>query len=172
MTVVVIDGYNLIRRIPELREIEHKDGLEAGRAALELRLAGYAARPGIRVIIVYDGAPGPVTGGKGLSVMFSDRADATVVELALKHASNGEQVRAVSSDRAGVGAPLAGANRVEVVSAEQFWSGIRTAKGGTQKAGKGGGASAGSDKPQRVSRDEVRYWLGEFGGAGEEAARS
>jgi len=59
VTLVLVDGYNLIRRIPELRAVESRSGLEAGRRALDNRLAGYVAgRGGVRVTVVYDGEPG------------------------------------------------------------------------------------------------------------------
>lgn len=163
MTLLVIDGYNLIRRTPELKRVEEAGGLEAGREALERLLAGCAARPGVRVIVVYDGAPGRTASVGGIEVRFSACADETVVELARAHAAAGEQVRAVSSDRAGVLSMLAGTNRVETLSAERFLAGLTERKGRGRKSGKPVGMSAPADKPSRVSRDEVLYWLEAFG---------
>jgi predicted RNA-binding protein with PIN domain len=51
----LIDGYNVIRRDPDLRARE-AEGLEAGRAALLRLLAGVARESGEPFVAVFDGA--------------------------------------------------------------------------------------------------------------------
>ncbi|MBI2206195.1 MAG: NYN domain-containing protein [Candidatus Rokubacteria bacterium] len=68
----LVDGYNVIRREPDLAGAEER-GLQAGRAAL-LRLVGDAARrSGERFTVVFDGAPvGAPAGSAGqVEIVFS-----------------------------------------------------------------------------------------------------
>jgi predicted RNA-binding protein with PIN domain len=97
----LIDGYNVIRRDPELqaREVE---SLEAGRAALLALLARVAARLSDDFTVVFDGArrsgAGPGTGR--VQVVFSrppESADDVLRRLAASLRSGGV---VVSSDRA------------------------------------------------------------------------
>jgi hypothetical protein len=96
----LIDGYNVIRRDPDLRSIEARE-LQAGRAALLRLIAEVAARSTDRFTVVFDGAPVPgaaVSPGR-LQVVFSrppERADDVLIRLARQH-GNGAVV--VTSDR-------------------------------------------------------------------------
>jgi len=82
----LVDGYNVIRRDPDLRAHE-AESLEAGRTAL-LRLVAHVARAkGDRFTVVFDGAPasGPRSAGGQVEVIFSrppDKADDVLVRLA------------------------------------------------------------------------------------------
>ncbi len=171
MNVLVIDGYNLIRRVSALAEVERRGGLEQGRAELERRLAGYlAGRKGLRAVVVYDGPdPGRTAGGPGLELVFAPDADSRVRELARAQAGQGRPVRVVSSDNA-LRAQLAGTPRVELVSAEEFW---RSHLSGRGSAGEGksrepkAAAGGAREKPTRVPRGELGLWLEAFG-AGEQ----
>jgi predicted RNA-binding protein with PIN domain len=97
----LIDGYNVIRRDPELSARE-ADGLEAGRAALLHRLARLAARVSDPFTVVFDGARptgGAPSGGK-VQVVFSrppETADDVLRRLAT---TLREGAVVVSSDRA------------------------------------------------------------------------
>src|SRR3989475_7469197 len=81
----LIDGYNVIRRDPDLRAHE-AESLEAGRTAL-LRLVAQAARAGgDRFTVVFDGAPAsrPAPAGGQLEVIFSrppEKADDVLARL-------------------------------------------------------------------------------------------
>ncbi|HUU27515.1 MAG TPA: NYN domain-containing protein [archaeon] len=175
MNTVVIDGYNLIRRVPELYEIETAQGLESCRRELERVLAAYiAGRKGLRAVVVYDSAS-PVnispegSSYPGLTVRFVEDADRLVVELSRRFAGQGDHVRVVSSDRAGVGGPLSGVRRTEVISAEDFWRnflagriGGKSAKGDSKRLGVER-ESANNEKPPRQSPEEKAYWLEAFG---------
>ncbi|MGH7357086.1 MAG: NYN domain-containing protein [Candidatus Rokuibacteriota bacterium] len=125
----LLDGYNVLRRDPDLRARE-AESLEAGRAALLHLLAGVARASGERFTVVFDGAPGgsaPIEGQ--ITVVFS-RPPATaddVLERLARAAGAGSVV--VSSDRrvrdAGRRAGCA------VVTAEQF---LDAARGGGARA--------------------------------------
>jgi predicted RNA-binding protein with PIN domain len=97
----LIDGYNVIRRDPELAQHEAR-ALEDGRAAL-LRLIAAAARTsGDPFTVVFDGArrTGGVPAGGQVQVMFSrppETADDVLRRLALELRSGAV---VVTSDRA------------------------------------------------------------------------
>src|SRR3989442_6825682 len=82
----LVDGYNVIRRDPDLRAHE-AESLEAGRTAL-LRLVARAARAGgDRFTVVFDGAPAsrPAPAAGQLEVIFSrppEKADDVLARLA------------------------------------------------------------------------------------------
>jgi hypothetical protein len=97
----LIDGYNVIRRDPDLRAAEAQ-GLEAGRKALLSLIAGIARRSADQFTVVFDGAPvpGPATAGGQLEVIFSrppQKADDVLVTLARRE---GQGAVVVTSDRA------------------------------------------------------------------------
>jgi predicted RNA-binding protein with PIN domain len=115
----LIDGYNVIRRDPDLRGAE-AESLEAGRRALLARLAEHARSSSDRFIVVFDGAPVPgrasVPGR--LEVVFSrppSKADDVLVRLARREGAGGV---VVTSDRAvGDAARRVGCT---VIDAEEF----------------------------------------------------
>src|SRR5512145_36926 len=97
----LIDGYNVIRRDPDLRAHEAA-GLQAGRAALLALLARVAARLSDEFTVVFDGAR--LTGGAPsagrVQVLFSrppETADDVLRRLA---ATLREGAVVVTSDRA------------------------------------------------------------------------
>ncbi len=101
---LLIDGYNLIPAIPELRRILHQD-LEAGREGLLEMLRAYRknARGTPRVTVVFDGKPqhdrGESGRAGGIEVLFSrhEIADALILRL-LRNSHRGAVL--VTSDRA------------------------------------------------------------------------
>jgi len=117
----LVDGYNVIRRDPDLRE--------AGRTAL-LRVVASAARAGgDRFTVVFDGAPGggPATGGGQVEVTFSrppEKADDVLVRLARQL---GAGAALVSSDRAVRDA--AGRAGCAVIGADEFLRALSTESG-------------------------------------------
>ena len=112
----MVDGYNVIRRDPELASRE-QTSLEAGRAALCARLAAVARASGERFTVVFDGAGAgsAATGGAAVRVIFSsarESADRVLARLAARGGtvvSNDREVRRAAA-RAGATA----------VSADQF----------------------------------------------------
>lgn len=115
----LIDGYNVIRRDPDLRGAEER-GLQAGRTAL-LRLVQAAARASSdRFTVVFDGAPatGPAASPGQVQVLFSrppQKADDVLMRLAAQWR---EGAVVVSSDRRVQEA--ARRSRCEVLGAEAF----------------------------------------------------
>jgi predicted RNA-binding protein with PIN domain len=103
----LVDGYNVIRRDPELLTRE-RESLQAGREALCRLLAAAARRSGDQFTVVFDGerAGGSAAGGPGVRVLFSsarERADQVLARLAGPGAavvSNDREVRQAAS-RAG-----------------------------------------------------------------------
>ena len=115
----LVDGYNVIRRDPELARHEAQN-LEEGRAALLRLVAGAARTTGDPFTVVFDGArrSGAATAGGQVQVMFSrppETADDVLRRLAGELRSGAV---VVSSDRAvRDAAERAGA---AAVTAEQF----------------------------------------------------
>ena len=143
----IVDGYNVIRRDPDLAGVE-ATGLPAGRAALLRVVAGAAQTSGDAFTVVFDGAPGFGEGASGrVETIYTrppEKADDVIVALARRLAAD---AIVVSSDRAvSDGARRAGAT---AVSAERFLGAI---------AGRGDAAPdhEDDDAPARTKRGNPR----------------
>jgi predicted RNA-binding protein with PIN domain len=83
----LIDGYNVIRRSPELGSAE-RESLESGRQALCRLLARAAQASGDQFTVVFDGAgAGGSAGGAHVRVIFStarESADRVLARLAFR----------------------------------------------------------------------------------------
>lgn len=131
---LLIDGYNLIPAIPELRRVLHRD-LEAGREGLVemLRIYRRSAAGNPRITVVFDGKSRHDRGGSGgaggIEVLFSrnEIADALILRL-LEGAHRGAIL--VTSDRAlgEAAAPRA----AEVVRTGEFRDRLRRAVRGDE----------------------------------------
>ena len=93
----LVDGYNAIRRWPELAAAE-RHGLEAGRDALCALLSRAARASGDEFTVVFDGAQagGVGHGGPGVRVIFSSARESADRVIAQMAAAGGA---VVSSDR-------------------------------------------------------------------------
>jgi predicted RNA-binding protein with PIN domain len=93
----LVDGYNVIRRSPELRARELQS-LEAGRRALTDLLGQLSKSRGEQFVVVFDGSGGGGSAGSagGVRVVFSSARDSADRVLA-RMASQGGAV--VSNDR-------------------------------------------------------------------------
>jgi predicted RNA-binding protein with PIN domain len=88
MNKIIIDGYNVIHRVPELRQFL-ETSLEDARDALLQRLKSYLLNKEIEIIVVFDGSeapPGlpPIEHHRRLKVIFSRRpfkADPVIISL-------------------------------------------------------------------------------------------
>lgn len=99
---LLIDGYNVIRRSPELGRLDRED-LERGREALLSLLAAYRRLRPHRITVVFDGTGAP--GGlperdrrAGIRVLFSrggETADRVIARLAREER---DRVLVVTSD--------------------------------------------------------------------------
>jgi len=103
----LVDGYNVIRRAPELKSRE-QESLEAGRQALCALLVQVARASADTFTVVFDGAQagGRAGGGSGVTVIFSsarESADRVLARMALEGGavvSNDREVRR-AAERAG-----------------------------------------------------------------------
>ena len=103
----LVDGYNVIRRAPELKSRE-QESLEAGRQALCALLVQAARRSADSFTVVFDGAQagGRAGGGAGVTVIFSsarESADRVLARMAREGGavvSNDREVRR-AAERAG-----------------------------------------------------------------------
>jgi predicted RNA-binding protein with PIN domain len=152
----LVDGYNVIRRDPDLRGAE-EESLHAGRAALLRLVAGVAQGSGERFIVVFDGAPRGSEALSGqLEVLFSrppETADDVLIRLARQHR---EGAVVISSDRTVThAAARAGCT---VLSAEQFLPAARAAARGGGTGRDDGDEEDESPRragnPRRRSREE------------------
>jgi len=159
----LIDGYNVIRRDLRLRDIENRQGLEAGRAALVSQLKASALLASTRTTIVFDGSGDIVSptppGHANLRIIFSTppaNADATIVAM-VRGSKTPEQVTVVTSDQElSWQVRKAGA---AVVSTENFEA-LRRPPGRKRRQPRG--AQDSSEKP-RATGSEVAWGLSVFG---------
>jgi len=167
----LVDGYNVIRRAPELRSRE-QESLEAGRQALCARLAAIARVSRDTFTVVFDGADsgGRGGGGAGVTVIFSsarESADHVLAKMAREGGavvSNDREVRR-AAERAGA----------VVITTDQFLARLeqsRPAVIGAEAPGKdeGDDVARGPRKgnPRRLSKKEraTRRALGRLGPGG------
>src|SRR5215475_2563947 len=121
----LVDGYNVIRRAPELASRE-RESLEAGRRALCALLVDVARHSPDTFTVVFDGAEtgGRTAGGAGVTVMFSsarESADRVLAKMAREGGgavvSNDREVRSLA-ERAGA----------IVITTDQFLARIERAR--------------------------------------------
>jgi predicted RNA-binding protein with PIN domain len=115
---ILIDGYNLIRAVPELAWLD-RDDLAEGRAGLLSHLASYRAARGHDMTVVFDGTGtgGPSQKARGIPVLFSP-AGRTADDLLAARCLAGKADVLVTSDaqlsrRVG--------RTVQVVRSDEFW---------------------------------------------------
>ena len=158
----LIDGYNVIRRDPDLRGREAA-GLSAGRAALLQVIARLARRSGDEFVVVFDGAhiAAPTSSDGRVRVVFSrppESADDVLVRLAAQWR---EGAVVVSSDRTVRNAAWrAGSTALE---AEQFLSAVDGEQPTADDADDEPSAKRGN--PHRLSREQraIRRALARLG---------
>ncbi len=107
--LVLIDGYNVIRRSPQLAQAERRS-LEHGRAALITLLAARYGRRPAEIVVVFDGAEGREvrTAQMGIGIIFTAAtctADDCILRLAAEAEAQGRPVT-VATDDAGIRAAL------------------------------------------------------------------
>jgi uncharacterized protein len=149
----LIDGYNVIRRDPDLRAAE-AGGLEAGRRALLARLAEHARSSGDRFTVVFDGAPvpGPAAAPGRMEVVFSRpplKADDVLVRLARRE---GAGAVVVTSDRA-VG-DAARRARCAVIDAEEFLARLGSGSGHEEEPRDPPAGTVKRGNPRRLSKKQ------------------
>ena len=104
-SVILIDGYNVIRSVPSLAAA-HARSLAAGREALLAQVVNRYRGTSHRVVVVFDGAEPaqhtmPLRCGSGSHCIFSacgETADAVIVRLAAAERAMGKQVMVATND--------------------------------------------------------------------------
>ena len=154
----LIDGYNVMHRLPGFPELIDRDQAEARERFLRL-LAPLALRSKESWTVVFDGpgggsdhAPGP------LAVVFARDADAWIMRE-LRASRRPGSMTVVTSDEKDIGR-AARALGAAVLSAEEIVASLR-------KRASGGDRPPPPEKPEHASQAEVEYWLRRFGEAGE-----
>jgi predicted RNA-binding protein with PIN domain len=123
---ILIDGYNLIRRIPELREADRSD-LAEGREALLEQLSLYRRGKQHRITVIFDGADAIHHGGSsektvGIAVRYSARGRSADQEI-IEACRNSQADLLVSGDRELTDA--AARNDITAVSPDLFWDKVQ-----------------------------------------------
>jgi predicted RNA-binding protein with PIN domain len=169
----LVDGYNVIRRAPDLGERE-RDSLEDGRRALCRLLATAARASGDRFTVVFDGnrEGGTSAGGAGVHIIFSSARE-TADRVLARMAAPGTAV--VSNDREVRQA--AARARAIAITADQFLTRVRGAERVSEADHAADGASEKDDEdltrprskkgnPHRLSKKARRAAraLGRLGG--------
>lgn len=103
MKIYLIDGYNLIHRLPDLRA-EMARGLEAARRRLESKCLPLQSLSDVRAVyIIYDGqGEGYQKRSSKLGVIYTSRkqsADSRILELVRSAEESGDEIIVVSDDR-------------------------------------------------------------------------
>jgi predicted RNA-binding protein with PIN domain len=154
----LIDGYNVIRRDPDLYAHE-AESLEAGRAALLRLLARVAARVSDDFTVVFDGArrAGGAPSPGRVRVVFSRPPETADDVLRREAASLREGAIVVTSDRAVQDS--ARRTGAVAVSAEAFVQAATAPDGTSDEDEEDAGAAprrGPSRRPSREARDAVR----------------
>jgi predicted RNA-binding protein with PIN domain len=161
--MILVDGYNAIRRVAHLKNAEERAGLEAGRRALLLAIVASGVLRSQRVIVVFDGSEAGVPSGppphRSLSVRYSvppQSADEAILALMRKSREAPELVIVVTADsELAFEARRLGARTVS----PEAWEALRVARLRKPR----GRAAARSDKPEPTA-SETDYWRRVFGG--------
>lgn len=125
---VIIDGYNLIHRVPALAaRLTGPDGLNAARSYLLGGLRAYQSRRNRRVVLVLDGPRGGRSDFGPVEVLYAASADDAVV------AQSGPGCLVVTSDSAVRQAVIA--RGAEVLSSEDFWLALSAASAPRRRSG-------------------------------------
>ena len=152
---IIIDGWNVCWKIPELAELIPAD-LESVRIRFNRLVAGYFAGKKVIYRIVYDGQPKTFAGHDRLSekVIFSqnpEKADDLIIRH-LKKQKNKKSWTVVTSDkRLSLQAKDLGA---QSVSAEDFIKRLQFKKPGKFE----------NDQKlnPKIDEDEITYWMDQF----------
>ncbi len=152
---IIIDGYNLIHRTPELRRWVDTD-LEKARNGLIFRLREFSRGKHIRVTVVFDGnfvgqPSSAVQGNLEIRYAMPPRDADSEIKLLLQKRSNTQNITVVSSDKSV--RDFARSCRANTVSSEEF---ARKYLAIENKFGQESGRTS-------MSKEELEEWLRLFG---------
>jgi predicted RNA-binding protein with PIN domain len=162
---VIVDGYNLIHKMPELAALVDLD-LEHARDRLVTLLAGYAAARGVKVTVVFDGrggqagVPKPLVGGVEVIYSRSPQDADQRIKAMIAGEKNPKSCTVVTSDNSIINHVRD--YRAKTVSSAEF---ARVLASGGGRSAVSGRRSA--EKPEMKPGD-VADWLDYFkkGGQG------
>lgn len=152
--LIVVDGYNLIHRVPELRPGPGLS-LEAARAKLVNLLSWTVGSGDATFLVVFDGAdlPSEEPGGR-VRVRYSrppEKADDLIRRIVEEQVDRAERLTVVTSDLEV--ARHARAMGADVALSDLFLAGILAPRGGEAP-----------EKPASLSRKEIEEWAELFRG--------
>ena len=157
---LLIDGHNLIGRLPDLRLDDPDD-----EAKLVIRLRTYSARTGKRITVVFDrGLPGgrswELSGG-GVETVFAPtgRTADGILRERVRQARDPRGLTVVTSDRQVIAA--ARAEGARVLRSEEFAAQLDARR--MVEAPEDGQDVPLSEKDVHLSEKEVEEWLRMFG---------
>lgn len=158
--MIIIDAYNLIHKIPELR-ILLKQSQDVCVDTMVSKLLGHYHGKRIKVILVFDGSGKNRSLGM-IEVKFSSTQtgyDFASADLMIKHliekAKNPKLVMVVSSDREITW--FARDCGCKIQTAESFWGGVKEKRTELIES-----AKESKEKPEIVTKGEFEYLLKEF----------
>ncbi len=150
---ILIDGHNLIGKLPDIRLDDPDD-----EAKLVVRLRTYCARTGKRVTVVFDhglpGGPSRELSGGGVKAIFAvagRTADGILCER-IRRARDPRGLTVVTSDHQVIAA--AQARGARVVRSEEFAAQLNTPRAVE---------TIETERDVSLSADEVEEWLQLFG---------
>lgn len=148
-SLIIIDGYNVVKRIDELRRQVTKS-LEAARNMLLIKLASHKKVSGADISVVFDGVKMSLQVQAGIAVHFSNlpnKADELIKRL-VDQQPRSRTVTVVSSDNEVYHYAKSSGFRVE--RSEDFFSKLKSAK-----------ADSGDDHKNdpHISSREVDDWI-------------
>lgn len=158
MNKIIIDGYNMIHRVPELRQYLN-ESLEKARDELILLLKSYLVRSEAVITLVFDGNLPPFDFGassphKYLTIKFSKfplKADSLIKDL-IKKEENKKSLTVVSEDSDII--QYAKSQRVKVLTPVAFYQRIEKRFAGKELNNK---------FDVEMTEEELSQWLEIFG---------
>ena len=157
--LIIIDGYNVILRSPQLKPGDNRT-LQESREKLVNLLAWTVGGDTARFIIVFDGAmqAGPPEKSGRVEVRFSSpprKADDDIRDLVEDTVERGMRVTVVTAD-------LEVARHARVMGADISLSDLFLASVFGSRTAKGDTSDAVSEKPAALSKKEVEEWAAVF----------
>ncbi|MDP8218197.1 MAG: NYN domain-containing protein [Candidatus Theseobacter exili] len=154
MPSFIVDGYNLIYKIPELRKILDVN-LENARNSLLQYVSGYSQGKNLSVAVVFDGSqdesivyPHRIQGVRAIYSPPGKKADDVIVSMA-KRASKPGEIIVVTADFHTIIIRLRGMG-VKFQSPQEFWRLIRR---------KTVSSNYKNEKPVTIEEKDMQRWL-------------
>lgn len=152
----LVDGYNAVRRVERLRQVEARDGLAFGRDALVTAILSSGILRVHQVTVMFDGGAevpaGEPSPHRSLTVRYSrppQTADDAIVRFLERKRKNQPTTVVTADEELAFSARRLGA----AVIAPEAWEGVREPKRAKRRR-----VTEATDKPT-VTTADVAYWL-------------